>query len=812
MNSFLRDLRYSLRVQRSKPLFTLIAILTLGLGIGATTAIFSIVNAVVIKPLPYQEPERLMQFWESNPLKNWTQNVIAPANLFDWQEQNQSFTEIGAYFGSDKKGAGLSGFQLNVGDEPVRIEGLFVTGNIFSVLGNQALLGRTLVEEETWQGHHLVAVLSYGLWQRQFAGDPHIVGQKVTLNGVTREIVGVMPERFYFPTKEVELWVPMGWNRNQIAQVRRPHFLRAVGRLKPGLSVEQANTEMTAIAAGLEQKYPDTNTQMGVGVGPLKDWMVSDVEFSLIVLLAAVGFVLLIACVNVANLLLARVASRSREVAIRSALGASRGRIIAQLLTESLMLAILGAALGLILAVWGKDLLLAYSPGDIPRLDEIRLDWRVLGFTMGATLLTTVLTGLAPAWQSSNPHLASTLKEGGQKGAAGHGNRLRNTLVIVEVALAIVLTTGAGLMIRSFLQLQKVDSGFNADKVLTFKVTLPGASYKDPGQQQNFFNQAEQRIRNLPGVEAVGSTTMLPLKGALWTGDMTVEGWSAEDYVREVRHKEITLDYFRAIGLPLIDGRNFNESDNDKGLPVIIVNTTFAKRIYPNDNPIGKRVKFGKPTVQGVWQTIIGVVGDEKQDGLNIEVRPEVYQSHLQSPQNEMAMVVRATTDPQSLASGIREEIRALDRSLPLYEIKTMNDILYESLTRTRFVTLLLFGFAVLALALAAIGIYGVMAYSVTQRTQEIGIRMALGASRTDVLKMVIWQGLKMTLGGVMIGLLTAFALSRLIANLLFGISASDPFTFLLVAILLALVAFLACYLPARRATQVDPLVALRYE
>jgi putative ABC transport system permease protein len=812
MQTIFRDLRYSLRVQRSKPLFTLIAVLTLGLGVGANTAIFSIVNAVIIKPLPYSEPERLLQFWETNPLKNWTQNVVAPANLFDWQEQNQSFTEIAAYSGSGNRRPGLTGFQLNAGDEPVRIEGLFVTGNIFSVLGSNALLGRTLVEEETWQGKHLVAVLSYGLWQRQFAGDPNIVGQQITLNGITREIVGVMPQGFYFPSKEPELWVPMGWNRNQIAQVRRPHFLHAIGRLKPGVTEDQARSEMTTIAAGLEQKYPDTNTQMGVGVGPLKDWIVADVEFSLIVLLAAVGFVLLIACVNVANLLLARVASRSREIALRSALGASRNRIIAQLLSESLMLAILGAALGLILAIWGKDLLIAYSPGDIPRLDEIRIDWRVLSFTIGATLLTTLLTGLAPALQCSNPHLASTLKEGGQKGAAGHGNRLRNALVVAEVALAIVLTIGAGLMIRSFLQLQKVDSGFDANNVLTFRVSLPAATYPQESQAQAFFNQAEQRIRNLPGVEAVGSTTMLPLKGVWWTGDMTIEGWSSEDYVREVRHKEITLDYFRAIGLPLLDGRNFNESDNDKGLPVIVVNATFAKRIFPNDNPVGKRVKFGKPTVQGEWQTIIGVVGDEKQEGLRVEVRPEVYQSHLQSAQNNMAIVVRTSTDPQTLVGGVRQEIRALDRNLPLYEIKTMNDILYESLTRERFITLLLFGFAVLALGLAAIGIYGVMAYGVTQRTQEIGIRMALGAGRADVLKMVLWQGMKMTLGGVTIGLVTAFALSRLIANLLFGISASDPFTFVLVALLLAGVALLACYLPARRATRTDPMVALRYE
>jgi putative ABC transport system permease protein len=812
MNNLWQDLRYSARMIAKKPGFTFVAVITLALGIGATTAIFSIVNAVLINPLPFHEPDRLAQFWETNPLKNWTQAPIAPANLFDWQAQNQSFTDIAAYMGSDNRGPGLTGLQLNTGDQPERLNGLYVTGNIFSVLGVNALIGRTLLEEETETDKSLVVVLSHGLWKRRFGGDPSIIGQKITLNGRDREVVGVMSPDFYFPSPEVEIWLPMGWNQKQMAALRRPHFLRAVGRLKSGVTVDQAQQELTAIAAGLEKQYPDINEQMGVGVGPFKEWIVSDVQFSLIVLLAAVGFVLAIACANVANLLLARAASRAREVAIRSALGAKRSRIIYQLLTESLLLALLGGATGLLIALWGKDLLIALNPGNIPRLDEIQLDWRVLVFTTGATLLTTLLTGLAPALQSSNPHLASTLKEGGQKGAASQSSRLRNALVIAEIALAIVLTVGAGLMIRSFLKLQEVSAGFDPNNILTFNVSLPSTLYPENNKVQDFYTQAEQRIRNLPGVEEVGATTKLPLTGYRWTGDMTIEGRPPEEYVREVRHKEITPNYFRAVGLPLVSGRFFNESDNDKGQPVVIINSALARRYFPGEDPVGKRLKGGKPEEDDPWEIIIGVVGDEKQEGLSAEVKPEIYQSYLQSPENNMAIVVRTTTDPKSIVGAIREEIRGIDRNLPLYDIKTMNEVVYESLARERFITMLLIIFAFLALALAAIGIYGVIAYSVAQRTHEMGIRMALGASRNSVLKLVVWQGMKLALGGVTVGLLASFALTRLMASLLFDVSASDPATFTLVAVLLAIVALVACFVPARRATKVDPMVALRYE
>jgi putative ABC transport system permease protein len=812
LETFWRDCRYGARSLRKSPGFTAVAVLTLALGIGANTAIFSVVNAVLINPLPYREPDRLVQFWETNPLKNWTQATVAPANLFDWQEQSQSFTEIAAYMGSDKKGPGLSGLRFDAGGEPERLRGLYVTGNLFSVLGAGAAVGRTLDGEETWEGRDKVVVLSYGLWQRRFGADPKVVGRVITLDGVGREVVGVMPPGFYFPSKEAELWVPVGWNRKKIAALRRPHFLRAVGRLRPGVSVEQAREEMQALAGRIEAQHPDTNTQMGVGLGPLQEWIVSDVRLPLVVLLAAVAFVLLIACANVANLLLSRAAARAREVAVRRALGAGRWRVMRQHLTESLLLALSGAAAGLLLAAWFKDLLVSFSPDDIPRLNELRLDWRVLVFTLAAALLTTLLTGLTPALQSVQPRLASALKEGGQKGATGQGRRVRGGLVVAEVSIALVLAAGAGLTARSFMRLQEVDPGFDPDKTLTLRVSLPREGYKEDARQRAFFERAEQLIGGLPGVAATGSTTLLPLKGYRWTGDMTIEGRPPEDYVREVRHKEITPGYFRAMGLPLLRGRPFDDSDTEKGQPTVVVNEALARRYFPGEDPLGKRLKFGKPNEDDPWETIVGVVGDEKQDSLSAEVRPEAFHSHLQTAQDEMTLVVRAEGDPRSLAGPAREQLRALDPSVPVYDVKTMRDVVYESLARERFVMLLMGLFAALALALAAVGIYGVVSYATAQRTHEIGLRMALGAQAGDVLRLMIGQGLAPVLTGVGLGLLAALGLTRLMSSLLYGVSATDPLTFAAVALLLTAVSLLACYIPARRATRVDPLTALRYD
>ena len=810
MGNWLQDLRYGARMLGKKPGFTLVAVLTLALGIGANTAIFSVVNAVLLNPMPYRAPDRLVEFWETNPLKSWTQATVAPANLFDWQKQSQSFDEIAAYMGSGNTGPGVAGLQLTGAGEPERVKALFVTGNVFSVLGVDAVVGRPFREEETWQGKHTVVVLSHALWQRRFGGDPGIIGQTISLSGRNREVVGVMPPDFYFPSKEIEMWVPMGWNYEQIARLRRPHFLRAVGRLKAGVTTEQARAEMTAIASRLEEQYPDTNTQMGVGLGSLKEWVVGDTRLPLMLFLVAVGFVLLIACGNVANLLLARAAARTREVAIRTALGARRGRIVRQLLTESLMLALVGGGLGVLLALWSKDLLVAFSPGDIPRLEEARLDARVLAFTVGLTVLTTLLFGLAPALQTSKPDLVATLKEGGQKGGS-QGGRMRNALVVAEVALALVLVIGAGLMIRSFLRLQRVDPGFNPNNLLMLSVSLPGAKYPEDSQAITFFEQAEQRIRALTGVVEVGATNVAALKGSGYTNDMTIEGRPPEDYVREIRHKTVTPDYFRAMGILLLGGRFFDQTDNATS-PTIIVNEAFARRCFPGEDAVGKRVKFAKPSEAGTWETIVGVVRSEKQDSLSAEPKPEAYKSQLQETQSAMTIVARTAGDPRSLVGALREQIRALDRDLPPYDIKTMSDVLYESLVRERFTTLLLIVFAGLAVMLASVGIYGVMSYAVTQRTHEIGIRVALGAQTRDIFRQVVGRAMRLACIGVGLGLVAAFALTRLMASLLYGVSATDPLTFALIAGLLLGVSLVASYIPARRATKVDAMIALRYE
>jgi putative ABC transport system permease protein len=810
MGNLMQDLRYGVRMLGKRPGFTIVAVVTLALGIGANTAIFSVVNAVLLNPMPYRAPDRLVQFWETNPLKGWTQETVAPANLFDWQKQSNSFDEIGAYMGSDRSGRGVAGLQLTGDGEPERVKALFVSGNIFSVLGVDAMIGRALREEETWQGKHMVVVLSYGLWQRRFGGDPGLIGQTISLSGRNREVVGVMPPDFYFPSKEIEMWVPMGWNFEQIAKLRRPHFLRAVGRLKAGVTTEQAHAELTGIAGRLEEQYPDTNTQMGVGVGPLKEWIVGDTRLPLMIFLVAVAFVLLIGCANVANLLLARAATRTREVAIRTALGARRGRIVRQLLTESFLLALGGGGLGVLLALLCKDLLVAFSPGNIPRLDEARLDARVLGFSIGITLLTTLLFGLVPALQASKPDLVTTLKEGGRKGGAQSG-RVRNGLVVAEVALALVLVIGAGLMIRSFLRLQRVDPGFNPNNLLMVSVALPGAKYPEDSQAVTFFDQAEERIRALPGVVEVGATNVAALKGMGYTNDMTIEGRPPEDYVREIRHKTTTPNYFRTMGIQLLGGRFFDQSDTSTS-QTIIVNEAFARRCFPGEDAVGKRVKFAKPSEQGPWEIIVGVVSSEKQDSLAAEPKPEAYRSHLQETQSGMTIVVRTAGDPRSLMGAVREQIRELDRDLPPYNTTTMGDLLYESLVRERFTTLLLIVFAGLAMTLASVGIYGVMSYAVTQRTHEIGIHLALGAQPRDIFRQVVGQAMRLAGIGVGLGLGAALALTRLMASLLYGVSTTDPLTFASIAVLLLGVSLLASYLPARRATRVEAMIALRYE
>jgi putative ABC transport system permease protein len=806
METMLQDLRYGARMLIKKPGFAAVAVLTLALGIGANTAIFSVVNAVLLRPLPYREPGRLVEIWETNPIKGWTDAPAAPANYFDWDQQNDVFEGMAAHWPSPGNLA-LMGM-----GEPERLRCLGATGNLFTVLGVEPALGRTFLPEETWEGNNMVVVLSHGLWVRRFDQDVNIIGRPILLDGQSYTVVGVMPDDFYFPTKEVELWVPWGWNPTRITSMRRPHFARVVARLKSGVTLERARTEMDTIASRLEQQYPGTNTKMGVGLGLLHEWTVSDTRLPLLILLAAVGFILMIACANIANLLLSRAATRMKEIAIRTALGAGRLRLVRQLLTESLLMSVAGSALGLLLAVWGKDLLLAFSPGSIPRFDEISIDGRVLVFTLGITFLTTVFFGLVPSLAGSKLDLTISLKEGGQKQGGAQHNRSRSLFVILEVAFALVLLIGAGLMIKSFVRLRQVNPGFDPSNILALRVSLPESKYKEDPQAIDFFQQALERIKNLPGVKAAGATSVPPLKGSGWTSDFTIEGRPPEEYGKEVRHKEISPDYFRAIGVPLLSGRLFTDSDNADKPVVIIINQTLARRYFSGEDPIGKRLRFGRPDQEEPWYTIVGVAGDEKQDGLGIDVKPEIYQSYLQSARSGMTLIVRAEADPKGLIGAVRGELWGVDKEIPVYDIKTMQEVLYESVARERFTVLLLTIFAAVALILSAAGIYSVMSYSVAQRTHEIGIRMALGAQVKDVLKLVVRQAMMLALTGVLIGLAGAFALTRLISNLLYDVSVTDPATFGLISLLLVGVALLACLIPARRATRVDPMIALRYE
>ncbi len=807
MGTLFQDLRYAIRMLLKKPAFTAVAVMTLALGIGANTAIFSVVNAVLLRPLSYKQPHSLVQIWETNPLRGWTVNVVAPANYLDWEKRNNVFEGLAAYRSS------FASLYLTADGEPERIKGLISTGGLFEVLGVEAMLGRTFLPENTWQGNDRVVVLSYGLWKRMFGGNPEIIGQSISLSGITRTVVGVMPEGFYFPTRETELWVTYGWNPNQIATVRRPHMLRTIARLKPGVTVEQARAEMNSIMSALEQEYPDTNTKMGAGLSPLQDFFVEDTRPALLIFLAAVGFVLLIACANVANLLLARGAARSKEMAIRAALGARRGRIIRQLLTESLLLSIAGSGLGLLLAGWSKDLLLVLSPGNIPRIDEINLDGRVLVFTLGMAGLTAFIFGVAPAWQASKPDLTIALKEGGQKVAGSvQSRRARSLLVISEIALSMILVIGAGLMLKSFIRLQQVDPGFKPDKVLTFDLALPVARYEREQQATAFYKEALDRIKAIPGVESAGATSALALRGYNWTGDFSVEGRAPDDYGVEVRHKEITPDYFQTMGIPLERGRHFTEADTADSPPVVIVNSALARRHFKNEDPIGKRMKFERAETEAPWHTIVGVVGDEKQNGLGIEVLPEIYEPFQQHTQWRMTVAARTAGDPDSITGAVRSEIKAIDKDLPAFNFVTLDEVLHISLARDRFNMTLLAVFAAVALILSAVGIYGVISYSVTQRTHEIGIRMALGASSRDVLRLIIGQGMTLVLIGVAVGLAGAFALTRLMSSMLYGVSATDPITFIALSLLLSGVAALACYIPARRALKVDPMIALRYE
>jgi putative ABC transport system permease protein len=823
METFFKDLRYGVRMLMKRPAFTAIAIIALALGIGANTAIFSVVNAVLLRPLPYDNPDQIMIVKETNYPRGLADMNVSLPDFQVWRERNQVFDHVAAHQ--------YENYNITGSDEPERVRGLLTSSDLFPVLKVNPILGRAFSREEEQFGNHRVAVLSYGLWVRRFGSDANIIGQAITLNGNLFTVVGVMPKGFQYPDAEIALWTPLAFPPDDSNNTRGNHSLTSIARLKPGVTIEQARADIVAITAQLVQQYPE-NAGIGADIISLREQSVGQIETALFVLLGAVGFVLLIACANVANLMLARAASRQKEMAIRTTLGASRTRIIRQLLTESVTLALSGGILGLLVALWGVDALVGLTPDELPRFSEISVDGRVLGFTFLISLLTGIIFGLIPALQTSKPDLNESLKEGSRGSTGGvTSHRVRNALVIAEIAISLMLLIGAGLMINSFARLSSVNPGFKPENVLTVSVALPDTKYPDtrPELKVGFFRELIEKVSALPGVESAAATSILPMTGSsskLFTRQDRPAPTSIES-IPLIQYFQISPGYFHTMGIPLEKGRFFDERDNGDSQTVAIINETSARRFFPDEDPIGKIVLTGVPEEMvppGLLPPgfrfprlkIVGIISDVRTSGLNEQVKPEIYVPHAQGGVFEtylaMSLAVRTTGDPLSLAAAVRSQVTAIDKDQPVANITTMGSRLADSLARPRFSTLLLSIFAGLALLLAAVGLYGVMSYAVAERTHEIGIRMALGAQSSDVLKMVVTQGLILTVTGVSIGLVGAFFLTRLMESLLFGVSATDPLTFALISALLTGVALGACFVPARRATKVDPMVALRYE
>ncbi len=803
MRNLIKDIRYGLRSLMKRPGFTAVAVITVALGIAANTAIFSVVNGVLLKPLNYPEADRLFVINEFNPQQGTEPFELSYLNWLDIRQQSRSFEEVA--------GVSFSAFILDFNGELSRIIAMGVSANLFPVLRATPEQGRTFLTEDERPGANRVVVVSHAFWKRYFANQ-RLSGQGIKLDGLGYQIVGVMPAAFQFPDDKLELWVPFGTQSNDRSfKNRAVHFIFGLGRLKPGVTSSQATSELASIFSGIQQQHPGEDAGHTIRLTALHERITENLKPALYVLLAAVIFVLLIACVNVANLQLARAASRGREMAIRAALGASRWRVIRQSLVESLLLATIGGALGLFLAIWTVAWLLSHLPDGFPRASEISINSSVFVFTAFVSVLSGIVFGLVPAIQSSTGNVNEVLKAGG-KGSVASGNRLGRLLVVAEVALSLILFIGAGLLLKSFWRLTNVNPGFESSNLLTLHVSLPERKYSEPAQVIEFYRQLPERLGALPGVRAVSAVNRLPISGGDPHGDLTIEGRPfAAGETPTVSFRRILPNYFRGMGIPLLKGREFDNRDTGGQPDVVIINQKMAKRYWPNDDAVGKRIKIG-PVESAPWATIVGVVGDVNHTGLDVEPDLATYEPHGKRPWSEMILLLRTSGDPLTIASAVQADLKSAEKEILIEDVVTMDRRLSKSIAPQRLNLVLLGTFAFMALVLAAVGIYGVMAHSVTQRTQEIGIRMALGAQLKDVLAMVLRNGMLPALIGVAIGLAGAFWLTRLMSKLLFGVTPTDALTFAAVAAVLIVVAFFACLIPARRATRVDPLEALRYE
>ena len=812
MESLWLDLRYGLRMLIRSPSFTLVAVGVLAIGIAAGTSIFSVVNAVLLKPLPYTEPDRLLLVQESLPKLYLSTNAVSAAEYWDYKDGNQVFSDIACFSTQNLNLTGQGG--------ATRINVARVSASLFSLLGVAPKMGRAFTEDEDRAGADAVIIISERLWRTQFASDPEIAGRSIKLDEKPHTVIGVMPSRFQFPSTDntfsdaVDLWVPLAMSDEERKGRANSFDYGVIGRLKPGVTIDQARSDIQGIAERMQQEHPNIykgNIEIVANVISLEQQVVKRVRTVLLVLFGAVGLVLLVGCANVANLLLARSQERVKEMAIRTAMGASSRRLTRQLITESLLLAVLGGGLGLLLASWTVDLLVKFGPGNLPRLLEVSLDPRVLLFTLAVSVLTGIVFGLAPALHSTRVNLNEALKESGGRASSGRSSkRIRGALIVFETASALVLLIGAGLLIHSFVRLLRVPPGFRPDGVVVARTSMPAARYPKIENGKAMYQRALESIGSLPGVEAVGVASNLPLADD-WTIGFRIEGQDQTTYYSS-SNTWVSNDYFRAMGIQLVAGRTFMDDDGEGAPPVVVVSQSFARKFFPEENPIGRRIRWGGWAVE--WLTIIGVVGDVRVTSLEKEPPPASYMPIFQvsRTRRNVVFIARTSGDTATLVNAMRDRIQDIDQELPVYDVRTMNNVIAESVEQRRFAMLLISIFAVVALLLASVGLYAVMSNLVAQRTREIGIRIAIGARRFDVLKLVVRQGVTLALTGVVLGLLCSFALTRVLSSMLFGVSATEPVVFIVVPLVLMGVALGACLVPARRATRVDPMVALRCE